>query len=75
MVQLNVENHNAGLIKPENLLITNGCKKKQRTINTLLSIILKSLQDYPLYVKKTMIVNKTDILKNNEEFEVINLDD
>jgi hypothetical protein len=29
----------------------------------------------PIICKKTMTINKTDELKNNEEFEVINLDD
>ena len=43
MVQLHAENHYVGPIKLENLLIINGCKKKQRTKNILLSIILKSL--------------------------------
>ena len=28
----------------------------------------------PIICKKTMTINKTDELKNNEEFEVINLD-
>ena len=43
MVQLHAENHYAGLIKQENLLIINGCKKKQKTKYILLSIILKYL--------------------------------
>ena len=29
----------------------------------------------PIICKKTMTINKTDELKNNEEFEVINSDD
>jgi hypothetical protein len=52
MEQLNVENFYAGLIKLEKLCIINGCRKNQEAIIIYLSIILKSLLNYQLYVKQ-----------------------
>jgi hypothetical protein len=43
MEKQNVENHNVGPKKQENLLIINGCKKNEEELNILLFIILKSL--------------------------------
>ncbi len=65
MERLSVENLYVGRIRPKKLSIVNGCKKKQQTKVILLLIII---------CKKTMTINKTDELKNNEEFESINVD-